>query len=188
MNVRELSKKVGKLLENDEKFKEALRIVQKNASGKIFLIGGSVYKNVAHIIYDTPLANADFDFIVEKRRKKISLPPDWNLQTNSFGNFKFLSNFNIDFVPLYKVRWIEERKLKATLRNYLLHTPFTIQSIAYDIRNKKLIGNIGLNAIFNKTVGVLDRVEADFNSQRTNLSIKTLMKNKARNLGFKVII
>ena len=186
MNLQKITKEFNKLLKNNEKFQEALEIVERNALGKIWLIGGSVYKNIAHIIYNTPPANADFDFIVEKRKEKINLPLQWKLETNSFGNFKFVSKFNVDFIPLAEVRWMKERNFKPILKNFLLHTPFTIQSMAYDIKRKKILGNIGLNAIVNKIVRVLDPIEANFYSQRTGLSIETLMKNKLKDLGFKI--
>ncbi len=86
----------------DENFQEALEITRVNSSGKIWLIGGFLYKNLVEELYGTCKKHTkDFDLIVERANESIILPAGWKSETNTFGNPKlFNGGSEIDFIPL----------------------------------------------------------------------------------------
>ncbi|HLD05561.1 MAG TPA: hypothetical protein VJG90_07610 [Candidatus Nanoarchaeia archaeon] len=51
-------------LQDNPTYEEALEIVRKNSTGKIWIIGGFVARNIAYQLYGHPEPNSDFDFIV----------------------------------------------------------------------------------------------------------------------------
>ena len=136
-------------------FISAKNIVMDNSSDKVWLIGGSVYRNIAHILYGADKPEVDFDFIIERPKENIILPNGWKLGQNRYGNPKFLgSKFSIDFVPLHNISSILRRKLAPSIENYLTGTPLNVQSIAYDVMKGRLAGNIGLKAIAEKIIRI----------------------------------
>ena len=47
-------------------FHEAITIVKSNSKGKVWLIGGSIYRTIANQLYNVQKPSVDFDFIIEK--------------------------------------------------------------------------------------------------------------------------
>lgn len=181
---------ITKIFENsvkdDTELKEALQIIDGNFKGRAWLIGSSVYKNIAGALYGSLGSIKDFDFIVENPVSKISLPADWKLTASSFGNQKFVKNnsYSIDFVPLNKIHSIIKRKLESIIENYLTGVPLTVQSIAYDIRHKKVIGDIGIAAILKKEVEINDADELANYCKLKNITAENYLKEKAKSLKF----
>ena len=122
-------------LEKDEKYQEALEIVRSNSKGRMWLIGGYVYKNLARELYgreSKPIK--DLDFIVEKKRKEIIIPGGWSLTKSRLGSPKFLKeDSQIDFILMDDVVDIIFYNLERTIANFLERVPFNIHSIVYDI-------------------------------------------------------
>lgn len=169
----------------DENFQEAFNIVRRNSTGDVWLIGGSVYRNIAHLLYETDKAPVDFDFIVESPNSIIVLPQDWRLSKNKYGNPKFIGEkFSVDFVPLKTVHSINRRGLEFTFANFLTGTPLTIQSIGYNPVKNTLEGNIGLEAIRTKSVAVNNFEQAEIYARKKGKPIKEVIREKAESLGF----
>ena len=178
-------------VKNNFEFEEALDIVTANSQGDIWLIGGFVYRNIAAELYKLQRPNVDLDFIVELpiTIDKMNLPDNWIIQQNKYGNPKFINGSKqIDFVPLQTVQSIIRRKLDASIVHFLTGTPLTIQSIAYDVHKREIIGQIGINAIKNKTVAINNLEQAIYAVQKKNKTLEQYIKEKADSLHFNPVL
>lgn len=177
-----------KSIQDKKQFDDAMKIVRDNSKGDIWLIGGFVYRSIVSQLYGIPKLQVDYDFIVETTNE-IRLPNNWELKYNRYGNPKFSNNtYNIDLVSLKNVHSIIRRGIEPTIENYLSGTPLTIQSIAYDCINKKVVGDIGIKAIQDKVVGINDFEQAIYYASKKEVSLKELIINKAESLGFRAIL
>jgi len=168
-----------------EEFIEALDIVKKNSSGGVWLIGGFVYRTIASQLYKSLKPEVDLDFIVENPVSDFNLPTDWRVDTNHFGNPKLVNGKKqIDYVPLRNIYSILKRQVKPTIENYLTGVPLTIQSIAYDVYENKVIGEIGINALQRRVVEINDLFFAEYAAQKKDLSVQEMIQEKAKSLGF----
>jgi hypothetical protein len=168
-----------------DEFTEAVDIVKRNSSGKIWLIGGFVYRTIASELYKSTKPKVDFDFLVEDSVLDFNLPLGWRVDYNRFGNPKLIkSTKQIDYVPLKKVYSITQRNIEPTIENFLTGVPLKVQSIAYDIYNNQIIGQIGIDALQRKVVQINDVFFAEYASQKKNISLREMIKEKADSLGF----
>jgi hypothetical protein len=171
-------------IKNEDHFSEALSIIKENSSGGIWLIGGFVYRSIVNELYGIPNPKVDYDFIVENPTE-IKLPLNWKHIKNKFNNPKFTNGiYEIDCVPLRNIHSIIRRKLEPSINNYLTGTPLNIQSIAYDCINKKIIGDIGIDAIERKAVAINNLKEAKHYAQIKKISLEDFIKEKAESLRF----
>jgi len=171
--------------QKSNEFSEALDIISNNSSGNIWLIGGYVYRTIASELYGLKTPFVDLDFIVESPSSDFNLPKGWNVLYNRYDGPKLVNGSKeIDIVPLDDIHSIINRNLEPTIKNYLTGTPLTIQSIAYDILNNRVIGNIGINAIKEKTIGILNLHFALYASQKKGKSLDTYILDKAKDLKF----
>jgi len=179
-----------KAVNKNHKFHEVVDIITRNSIGNMWLIGGFVYRNIAHKLYGSKPPETDMDFIIEKPLTNKIFPENWKQNINRYGNPKLIRDdgLEVDFVPLQNVHSINRRGLKPTIKNFLTGTPLTIQSIAYDVKYNKVIGSIGLKALSDKTVGINNIEQADIYAQKKNLSVNALIKAKASDLGFKPVL
>lgn len=172
-------------IEDCEEFSEALDIVKGNSSGKIWLIGGFVYRKIASQLYELPKPKVDLDFIVEYPVSDFNLPSGWRVKTNRFDNPKLVrGKKQIDYVPLENIYAIVERQVQPTIENFLKLVPLTIQSIAYNVNENKVIGEIGINALQRRVVEVNDLVFAGYAADKKNKSLQDMIQEKADELGF----
>ena len=171
----------------DEGFKEALEITRINSSGKIWLIGGFLYKNLVDALYGTCSKPAkDFDLIVEKANKRIVLPVGWKKKMNNFGNPRFFNGeLEIDFIPLESIYYIKRNKLEPRIENFLVGVPLNIHFLVYDIFKKEIFGDIGIKALEEKVVKVYNKKMADCCARKYNKTADAMVKEKAEALGFK---
>ena len=181
----DLNQRFTAFLEHCQPYQEALHIVQLNSRGKIWLIGGFVYRTLAHLQYDTQKPAVDLDFIVEHPTITRTLPEGWTEQKNRFGNPKWINgNQQIDYVPLTNIYMLQTRGLEPTIDNFLAHTPLSIQAIVFNIGEKKLQGERGLDALRRKVVEVLDLDMAKYAASKKGKSINEYILTLAENLGF----
>lgn len=172
-------------IKNCEEFKEAIDIVKKNSSGKIWLIGGFVYRTIAGQLYGLPKPRVDLDFVIENPVPDFDLPNGWKVGINRFGNPKLVNRKKqIDYVPLKNIYSIRQRQIKPTIKNYLTGVPLTIQSIAFDVRENRIIGEIGIDALRRRVVGINDLFFAKYAAQKKNKSLRVMIQEKADDLGF----
>lgn len=158
INYKELIFKFKDLLEADCDFQESLELARKNANeGKIWLIGGTVYKNLVNLTHGTNSKNKDYDFIIEKRVKESELfvPPRWKLEKTGLGQPRFIRNgLSVDIVALEEVHAIVNYSLEPKIQSYLESTPTNIQSVIYDTGSETLTGDLCLSAIDESIVRV----------------------------------
>ena len=175
-----------KELSSNEAYKRALGVVRKNRSGRIWLIGGFVFRTLAYKLYGCKSPRKDFDFIVEDIIKLLILPKGWQELETKFGNPKLKKdNLVIDLISLSNIHSIRARNMKPTIKNFLSGTPLTIQSIAFDVDNQRLIGKIGLRSLKDKTVGINNREEYKY-VYRIYGDLYSV-KRFANSLGFKEV-
>lgn len=172
-------------LKDCAEYTQAVEIIRRNSSGNIWLIGGFVYRTIANQFYGAPKPQVDLDFIIEKTVKEFNLPRGWIVSENRFGNPKFVSGSKqIDYVPLDNIYSIRSRGLEPTIGNFLTGAPLNIQSIAFDVLGNELIGGIGLRAMANKIVKVLDIDFANYAAQKKGKTLRAYIQEKADSLGF----
>lgn len=166
-------------------YQETLKIAKKNSEGRIWLIGGLVFRALAHHLYGSRFILNDVDFLFEKLNREIIVPKEWSIRSNRFGNPKLIKNgIVIDLIPLKSLYCIQSKNLKPNIENCLNGAPLTVQSIAFDIGKQTLIGDVGIESLINKTVGINNQEEYD---HVVSVGKVYSLKKYAKELGFKVI-
>lgn len=173
----------GDLSRNHE-YVEALGIVKKRSSGKIWLIGSGIYKTLINIFYDAKHKIKDWDFIVENIKDVIEVEDGLEICENNHGNAKINKNgLFIDLIPLNNIHRIKERNLDPSINNYLSSAPFSIQAMAFDVDSHELWGKNGLVSILNKTIEVNNKDELVY--AQGLYGDKYLLENFVLSLDFK---
>jgi hypothetical protein len=172
-------------VKNNEEFLEALEIVKKNSAGKLWLIGGFVYRTITSQLYRLPKTKVDLDFIVEYPVSNFELPNGWRIDENRFGNPKLVNDKKqIDYVPLGNIYSIIQRQIQPTIDNFLKNVPLTVQSIVYNVQENIIIGDVGINALKKRVVEVNDLYFAEYAAKKKNKSLQEMIKEKATELDF----
>ncbi len=180
-----LEKIIQDAIVRDPNFPEILEIVKSNTRGKIWAVGGFIFRNLAAALYGTPAAAKDYDFLVEKLLKVGRLGPGWHITSNTFGGPKIQKDdLNIDIVPLNKLFVVIRQGLKPTIDTFLNSTSLTIQSIAYDLDQNKLVGDVGINALLTKTVDINNEELLSFYLSKKKITLEQYIKDKVTDLGF----
>ncbi len=170
-------------------FKEALEIIRKNSQGKAWLIGGFVCRSIIQDLYGVTMSkDVDLDFIIEKPQD-IEVPDGWGIEKNSYGNPKLVGrSFEIDYIPLNNIHSIIRRNLEPTIENFLLGTPLNVQSIAYDVTENKVIGDIGIKSIEKKVIAINDMEQAKHRAGKKGVTPEDLVRDIANQFGFTAIV
>ena len=172
-------------LAQSQAYQEALSIVRTNSEGRIWLIGGSVYRTLAQQMYGKCVAPKDWDFIIEHSKISLLLPEGWTARENRFGNPKLVKgNQEIDCIPLQNIIMIQKKGLQPTIDNFLICSPLTVQSIAFDIAKQRLLGEQGFDALQRRVVEVQDREIAVYAAQKKRMTLNDYIQEKATSLGF----
>ncbi len=172
-------------------FHESLEIIRGNSSGKIWLVGGFLYRTIASGLYGLPKSDCDFDFIVEVpvAVQEMRLPAGWTVKKNHFGHPKLVEGRKrIDYIPLKEVYSIVHRRVEASIENFLSGVPLTVQSIAYDIYENRIIGEKGIDAILRKVVEVNNLYFAEYYADYKKKRLPDLIKEKAETLEFTPVL
>jgi len=181
MNYEDL---VRNIVEQNQGYHQALDIVRNNSSGRIWLIGGFIYRGLARELYGTPFCVKDYDFIVDEERTH-NLPEGITLERNSFGNPKLIApEFKIDMVALSKIKFPPLPETPNSIEYFLQGNPFTVQALAYDVDARNLIGEVGQQAIAERMVRVNCWPEAQSLSILRKKSIEELLRTLAESLNF----
>ena len=201
----DLAEKLTEYLDHSREYAAALEIVRKNSRGNIWLMGGMVYRPLANFLYGTPVPPIDLDFIVDQGHdhegeygdiyscNDIHLPEGWSITKSRYADARFFTNpknslsLKIDVVQLKNFHSIQSRNLLPTIENFLSGTPLTIQSIAYDIDKKEIMGNVGLSALLERKVGVHYLNEARYFAHKRKIDLHEMIRQKAASLGFEAI-
>lgn len=116
------------------------------------------------------------------------MPEGWTERRNSYGNPKLVNgNEQIDYIPLSSIQVLRLRGLEPTINNFLMCNPLTVQAVVFDVREKKLVGERGIEALQRRVVEVLDREIAEKAAQKKGKSLRDYIQEKAKSLGFRPI-
>jgi hypothetical protein len=165
-------------------FQEIFSLVKQNSSGKIWLTGGFVYRNLAAALYGGEPYEKDIDFIVERRNDVLHEVVGWKIEVNSYGAGNYVREGKRSaFTELGKfIR--ASKEFPSTIEEYLLTTPFTVQSIGYDIQKNKMIGDIGIRAVRERRIAINDLPQALFYAEKKQKPLDRILREKADELGF----
>ena len=168
------------LLRKNNNFDDIMAIVRSNSKGNIYLVGGTVSRTLACKLYGGMQKNQDFDFVVDKLNKNLKIPKGWRVSYHKFGNPTFKKDdFEIDIFPLSDYEYIKKNNLKPTITNFLAGVPFSIQALVFDVKNKKLIGKKGIEALKTRKFKVQNIESAKEVAKRKGISINERMLQKA---------
>ena len=177
-------------------FEEFYRIAKDNSEGRIWVIGGFVYKNIIKQLYGTPFEEEpiDIDFLSEGHAREIYPPKGegWKLGRTSVGDLSVVKEgkYRLDLNGLINFHSITSRKLDPRIENFYTGTPLNIQSISYDCERGVVEGEVGINAIRKKVVKFNNLEELRWEAKRlsklkkSDVSPDDLIKAKAEELGF----
>jgi 2-polyprenyl-3-methyl-5-hydroxy-6-metoxy-1,4-benzoquinol methylase len=179
-------------------FEEALAIVRANSKpGKIWAVGGAVFRSVTAAMYERKkTARYDFDFIVQDMVpfEEVKLPAGWQLTETGLGAPRAISgNRQIDLWPLDDSCREQDRERlgqmnrEENLESYFAKVPLTVQMVAYDIDEKRLIGERGIQAVRDQLIEINCLDECLSFCKRRRISIREFMTQKATALGFQVV-
>ncbi len=168
----------------DQIFLEVLDLVERNSRGKIWLTGGYLYRNLITAIYGGETYNYDIDFIVEERSETLQVIPGWNIKINNYGvpNYERTAN-RVSITDIRKVVRIEGLK-SFTIENIIAGTPLNIQSMVYDLRENRIIGRKGIEALRTRLIKVNNIAQAKFYAERKSKELRDIIMEKAKELGF----
>jgi len=169
-------------------FKEAVEIIKNNSEGRAWLIGGFVCRSIIQELYGVPMSeDVDLDFIVEKA-VPINVPDGWKIEQNSYGNPKLIGpTYEIDYIPLSNLHSIIRRNLEPTIENFLTGTPLNVQSIAFDITNNKVVGDIGIKSIKERVIAINDLEQAKHRAEKKGVNPNDLVTDIAEQFNFKAV-
>jgi hypothetical protein len=173
---------IQKAMSEDSDFQRSLKIVQKNSSGKIWAAGGFIFRNLASAIHNLPKPTfKDYDFVVEKINKELDLEENMGFTLNTFGSIKIKNG------PITIDVWEPEDVYLATdptIENYLKTVSLNIQSIAYSIKNNKVLGDIGLKAVLDKKIMINNPQKLKYYTDKKGITIENYIDQKIKSWGF----
>lgn len=183
-------------VESSPEFKDALNIAKRNSTGKIWVIGSFVYRNIIKEIYRKrfqKLSEIDIDFLVETHsEKKVYVPQGWELRMSDWPHPYFLKKeggLRVDLNYLLNFHSIVSRRIEdPTIYDHLTGTPLNVQSIHYDCDSETIVGDIGKKSIEQKMVEINNLSEAGFEADKGGITLGELVKGKAEELGFDYIL
>ena len=179
----------------DYPFDEFLEIARNHSEGRIWIIGGFVYRNIIKELYGTPYEKRpiDIDFLVEHHKEEVDRPRDWEIGRTFTGDLSFSKKdeYKIDLNGLVNFHSIVSQNVDdPEIRHFYTGTPLNIQSISYDCEKKVVEGEAGINAIRKRHVEINNIIEAQWEVRRINrkrndsLSVDKYGSQKAAELGF----
>lgn len=167
-----------------EIFSEVLELARQNSDGKIWLMGGFLYKNIAAALYGGETYTNDIDLIVEKRNKVLKQVTNWSIETNSYGVANYTrSDCKMSMTDIRKAIRVSNM-VNPTVEEFIEETPLNIQSIALDLDKKVLIGERGIDALNKRVVKVNNLPQAKYYAERKRKSLETIIIEKAKELNF----
>jgi len=165
------------------KLDEIVPAVEKLSTGRRWLIGGRVYRTIAAELYGTPMKESDFDFLVENSR--CAVVPGWAIERNRHNGVKLRrGKDSIDIMSLQTYEPFDVLDVPRTIESFLDCVPFTIQSIAYDLQERKIIGDVGIAALMNQKVEVHNAKIAERYAESYHTTIEKRRKKIATSLYF----
>lgn len=177
------------LINSDRNYQEAKKLVEVASSGRVWLIGGYLFRNLVNLIdgNDMLIDFSDIDFLAESLKDYFDVPSKWKVEKNSWGNLRFTTGGRqVDLVAMKNLHPFQDRPDMPKIEEFLGQTPFTVQSIALDIPNNRFIVGAAFKAIEERVVEVNNPREAEVLARYSRLSVACLLREKAISLGFNV--
>lgn len=176
-------------LEQNQKYYRASRLARQNSSGGLWLIGGSVFRTLAYLMYGTPMPKVvDFDFLVDSLREPL-IHPGWERRTNRYGNPKFVDgDESFDLMPIKTTINIIRRRVPPTVENFLDAAPFTAQMIALNCLDMRLVDRGGIQALLDREIKVNDPEGARILAERKSKTVLEVMVKLTAELQFKCVV
>lgn len=183
---------------HNKNFQEAFSIARENSGkGNMWVIGGLVYRNIVNGLYGKRGDEVyDFDFIVENpvSFEQIKLPDVWEIIRTGLGEPRFVNGQKqIDLVALDnsinppELKDLPKMNTEEKLESYFRHVPLNIQALAYDVEKKKVVGNVGIQAINDKKIQVNNLDECISFCKRRKISIREFINRKINASGFEAV-
>lgn len=170
-------------------FEEGVRVVRGVTSGGLWLIGGTVYRTLASALYGAQDPKVDLDFVADRLVKGVEAEQGWAKTSNKYGHPRLVKGKkNIDYASLGSLYQIRSRRLEPTIENYLSGVPLTVQSVVFDVINQRLVGEIGIKAIYERTVAINRLHSAKRLARFKRKTLKEIISKKSEELGFVPII
>ncbi|RJQ19365.1 hypothetical protein C4580_05515 [Candidatus Woesearchaeota archaeon] len=168
-----------------QQYHDCLALLKPILIGQVDLIGGTVYGTLAKTIHGTSCTHKDFDFLVDGIKEPLAFS-GFKTGMSRLGNPRLTGpDIMIDLLLITNVHSIHRRGLAPSRENYLSGVPLTVQSIAYDTVEGRLIGEVGISSVLEKTVGANNPEEAEFEAQRKGFGrVEEYIDSIAEKLGF----
>lgn len=168
---------------------DIIKLLESNTSGKVYMLGGGVFRQIASKYWHVNIDYRDFDFVATEVVDDLVLPFGWVGQKNSYGAHKiFTGETSIDLWSHSQQHSIISRDIPFTIESVLQLTPLTIQSIAYDLQEGVVMGHAGLEAIRSRTVGVNCLDQAKHYCSLKGCTVNEFVQQKAAALNFRPIL
>ena len=123
--------------------------------GNLYLVGGFLYRNFVSKMHSIQInQTSDLDFVVDKIDES-KIPVDWHKTKNKYGVVKIIlpqNTLDIDFFVRHSN--INHLKLDSCIESYLKAVPLTIQSNAFDVEKRKILGDKGIESLNKKIISV----------------------------------
>lgn len=166
-----------------------LEAIREVYGGKLWIVGGFISSIAIPLLYNYKVSHhTDLDILLAESidYNKIDMPKEWIKEKTFFGSPRFKKdNDQVDIWCLTEIETIKKRRLKPILDSYLKTVPLTSQAIAYDIKERKIYGDIGLKSLETRTVEANDIEELHNASWR---SAEDYLIKKAEKLKFTPIL
>ena len=178
-------------IKNSKEYDEAMNIMAVNSIDEGWIVGGFVFRNLAGKLYGKEIKQKDIDIATNTLPKELKAPQGWTIIKTRFDTPRFIQDggsFHVDLFTLSSFSSIRIKKLAPTIDNYLSGVSLNIQSIVFDIKNKKILGESGIQALLNKEVKINNLENAEYSFEKAGISISEAIKKKAFALGFKAVI
>ena len=203
MNTKNLADRVLKKISSHEHYDEVMKVVRKNAYGKIFLVGGKVYRTAIEVMhnYYCQSESSDWDFLVLGDIKTIHIPQDWQttsgyyekknsvriirrgkktqLKRGPYRYFGRLPDIKIDLISIKDIMKTAGESQRGNVKDYFRIVPLDIQALALDVEKKSLLGSKAVSAIKSRKVSVNNSIGA-----LPGLNISEYIQNKASSIAF----
>ncbi len=169
---------------NKSPLKDFLSVIENE---RFYIVGGYISSLAISKIYGIERPKTDLDILFKEKTdlNLIKTPTGWKRTLSTLGNFRLVNGeHQIDIWDLTTTKHILELGLEPTIESYLSIVPFTLQSLVYDFESRKVIGDIGLNAIHTQTVGVNNLSNAEPYYAKFRMSVNEAMQKFAAKYNF----
>ena len=145
---------IAKSIQQDP-MKEVISDIKAFCTEPVYLVGGYLYRTLVYELFGKEKAGAaDIDFIVGDLNSA-RIPEKYEVRMNSYGSPKLKKeSLSIDVWRLCQHTNFSLCDREPSIENYLDLVPITTQSLAYDISNDTLMGEIGMESILTRTIAI----------------------------------